>query len=244
MGGAKNVAEGVVASWKAKKRNLLFVLIFCVVSAVLILAPLRFKRLFHEWPRDLKKNMAYFACLGTGFMLIEMGMIQKLRLLVGHPGYTLACVLASIVLFAGLGSLASGWLFRTGALTLRRAAFLSMLITIACIIIFDTLSPILLAFPRELKLILAFLVPAAPAFFMGQLYPQGLALLTKFDREIPLLMAVNALTGTIAAGIGVTLAQLTGYNIMIFIGTAFYLVAGLLSGGSEVEREAVPAAKT
>jgi hypothetical protein len=65
---------------------------------------------------------------------------------------------------------------------------------------------------------------------MGQLFPQGLALLPRFDGEVPLQMAVNAVTGTIASGVAVTLAQFVGYNAMIFVGTAFYLLAGFLAG--------------
>jgi hypothetical protein len=244
IGGSRTVAEGVVRSWEAKRRNLIVVLMFSVASAVLILAPLRVKRLAHQWSAHLVRNTAYFASLGAGFMFVEMATIQKFRLMVGHPGYTLATVLASIVLFAGLGSLASRYLFRRGTLTLRSAALLTILTTIVgTIVLFDVLSPTLLALPRGQKMMLAFLLPALPAFFMGQLYPQGLAILPGFEGEIPLYMAVNAVTGTIAAGLGVTLAQVTGYNALIVVGCAFYLAAGLLATARVPVREVDAAAR-
>jgi hypothetical protein len=163
-------------------------------------------------------------------MLIEMGLIQKLRLLVGHPGYTLAVVLASIVLFAGIGSFASGRLFSSGVLTLGRGAVLTAAATVACILVFDALAPAILALPQVVKMLLAFLLPAVPAFFMGQLFPQGLARLPGFDGEVSLQMAVNAVAGTIASGLAVSLAQLVGYNAMILCGVALYLIAGVAAG--------------
>ena len=49
----------------------------------------------------------YFIGIGLGFMLAEMGMMQQLSIFLGQPIYSLAVVLAGLILFAGLGSLAS-----------------------------------------------------------------------------------------------------------------------------------------
>ncbi|MEE9254219.1 MAG: SAM-dependent methyltransferase, partial [Pseudomonadales bacterium] len=49
----------------------------------------------------------YFAAIGFGFMFVEIGFIQKFVLLLGHPLYSTPLVLASFLLFAGIGSRAS-----------------------------------------------------------------------------------------------------------------------------------------
>ena len=51
--------------------------------------------------------LTYFICLGFGFMMIEIPLLQRLVLFLGHPAYSLAVGLFSLLLFCGLGSLAS-----------------------------------------------------------------------------------------------------------------------------------------
>lgn len=50
-------------------------------------------------------TLGYFLCIGVGFMLIEIALIQKLALFLGHPAYSLTVTLFSILVFSGLGSL-------------------------------------------------------------------------------------------------------------------------------------------
>ena len=49
----------------------------------------------------------YFALIGLGFMFIEIGIIQRVSLFLGHPVYGLAIGLFSIILSTGIGSLIS-----------------------------------------------------------------------------------------------------------------------------------------
>ena len=53
------------------------------------------------------RPLAYFACLGAGFMLIEVALLQRFVLLLGHPVYSLTVTLFSLLLGTGIGSLLS-----------------------------------------------------------------------------------------------------------------------------------------
>src|SRR6185295_5523774 len=53
--------------------------------------------------------LGYFLCLGLGFILVEVGFMQKFVLFLGHPLYALAVVLASLLAASGTGSALSGW---------------------------------------------------------------------------------------------------------------------------------------
>ena len=55
------------------------------------------------WPRWL----AYFGMLGAGFMLIEVALLQRFVLLLGHPVYSLTVTLFSVLLGTGIGSIVS-----------------------------------------------------------------------------------------------------------------------------------------
>ena len=52
--------------------------------------------------------MGYFLLIGVGFMLLEIGFLQKLILYLAHPIYSAAVVIASFLVFGGLGSYLSG----------------------------------------------------------------------------------------------------------------------------------------
>ena len=97
-------------SWESKKTNIGVLLLFIVFVAagflilLFILAPL------YKYSRQQLKgrqaviSVSYFICLGIGFILIEMTLVQKFILFLGHPVYALSLVLFSMLLFSGLGS--------------------------------------------------------------------------------------------------------------------------------------------
>ena len=68
------------------------------------------------------RSLAYFACLGGAFMLIEVALLQRFVLLLGHPVYSLTVTLFSLLLGTGLGSVLSR---RIGDTHVRRAAIVA-----------------------------------------------------------------------------------------------------------------------
>ncbi len=216
--------------WNQRHRHVMIVLGLTVGSILMILAPLWYSYVRHRRARvpGTVNHLVFFAGLGAAFMFIEMGLIQKLQLLVGHPGHTIAIVLASLILFTGIGSAVSGRLFASGLLTFRRAGLLVAAASLLTVAVVEFVMPELVGMRRFFKLAFAFAIPAFPAFFMGQLFPQGLAAMTRNEELIPLSMGVNAMTGTIASGLGVVLAQVAGYRFVLFLGCAIYLLVALI----------------
>lgn len=51
------------------------------------------------------RRLAYYACLGMGFMLVEIPIIQKFILPFGRPTLTFSVILFSLLLCTSLGSL-------------------------------------------------------------------------------------------------------------------------------------------
>ncbi len=49
-------------------------------------------------------SVAYFACLGVGFIMVELCLLQNLTLLLGHPIFTLSILLFTLLAAGGLGS--------------------------------------------------------------------------------------------------------------------------------------------
>lgn len=79
---------------------------FLMVGSV-ILYPLR-SSLRHGTPRLICAGTIWFLLIGIGFMFLEMAMMQKMSLYLGHPAFGLGVVLFSLILATGIGSLISG----------------------------------------------------------------------------------------------------------------------------------------
>src|SRR5438046_5393229 len=73
--------------------------------------------------------LLYFGALGAGFMLIEVSVLQRFVLLLGHPVYSLTVTLFSLLLGTGIGA---AWSRRLGGETLTRSTAI-MLVAIALI---------------------------------------------------------------------------------------------------------------
>jgi hypothetical protein len=54
--------------------------------------------------KDAAPMLVYFCCIGIGFMLVEISQIQRLSVFLGHPIYSLAAVLFTLLTASALGS--------------------------------------------------------------------------------------------------------------------------------------------
>ena len=59
---------------------------------------------FEEGPGGWFGWLAYFGALGAAFMLIEVSVLQRFVLLLGHPVYSLTVTLFSLLLGSGVGA--------------------------------------------------------------------------------------------------------------------------------------------
>ena len=106
--------------WIARRAQFLTLFAIMIAAIVLVVTPLLLK----PGPARTRRNgihLQYFMCLGVGFMLIETGLVMKFSLLLGNPGYSIAVVLAALIMSTGLGSLISEKSFATGTMNYSRA---------------------------------------------------------------------------------------------------------------------------
>jgi hypothetical protein len=214
------------ATWNITLIFLYFIVFLSCVSFILIMGPL----FVNSGPALSRQNITelfYFLALGAGFILIEIGLVRKLGLILGHPAYSISIVLASLIFSTGVGSLISDRLFGAKLLTAKRTAFLIVTYTILSAFFYDTLKDQIIVLPIVLKgaLVVVSLFPLG--FLMGQLFPQGLVRVGARDnRLVPWAWAINGTASTISVGIGYLLSFPLGFNILLYIGAAFY--AGII----------------
>ncbi len=200
-----------------------------VISILLIIIPLLFfkKEMFSVG--DKFKTLIYFACLGVGFMFIEIVMIQKFILFLSHPIYSVSVVITSLLLFSGIGSWFSDKIF----ITSRHKHKIIIGSLIAITLIYHFMLPVvfesLIHFPLYMKYLVSILLIAPQAFFMGMPFPLGLTKLSKnFATLIPWAWGINGCLSVISTVAVPLIAMWSGFNVVILIATFSYAVAAIV----------------
>jgi hypothetical protein len=175
---------------------------------------------------SVARTLGYFTCLGLGFMGIELGLIQKFTLFLGHPVYSLVVLLASILLFSGIGSFTARKL-SPGQGVARTAALVGVLVLYALCV--RPLTIALIGFPFAIKCLIAVGLSGVPAFFMGMLFPLGVASIRESAPAlVPWAWAVNCGFSVLGSVVSLFASMGWGYARAWYGFTACYLVAAVL----------------
>ena len=184
----------------------------------------------------------YFTGIGLGFMLAEMGMMQQLSIFLGQPIYSLVVVLAGLILFAGLGSLASDRVNISSNMSSRAPALLSALVLLAYSLV--VLPAIHGATGGVLwQRIAVSLVLVAPCgFIMGFCFPVGMRWATQLGQEgnLPWMWALNGAASVLASFIAILISTETSIRACLLTGAACYALGGILLSGKASSVTAKP----
>jgi predicted membrane-bound spermidine synthase len=185
--------------------------------------------------------LLYFACLGAGFIVVEVVLIQKCVLFLGHPAYALTVVLFAILLFSGIGSLLSGRLSDRGLAGRLRWVLLSVVALVVLSVL--TLSPVFyslvhLTAPWRVLITVGALAPLGLA--LGMPMPTGIRLLhARAPELIPWAWGVNGAASVLGSVGAVALAMVVGFDLALLIGAGMYLTGiGFVSWATGVTSEA------
>jgi spermidine synthase len=179
--------------------------------------------------------LAYFGLLGAGFMLVEVALLQRFVLLLGHPVYSLTVTLFSLLLGTGAGSFLSRRIGEPHVRTRLVAALLGVtLLGLASII---ALPPIIRAaigapLPARIALAVALMFPAG--LLMGVPLPAGVRLLARRHAELlPWAWAMNGAFSVLGATLAVFIAMNWGFSVTLLVGGLVYAgAAGLAARAS------------
>jgi spermidine synthase len=224
---------------------LIILLAQSVISAlILIIWPLiRFHREGLRVPHRVN-YLVYFMGLGLAFMLIELSLLQKLSLLLGHPTYSIAVGLTSLLIFSGVGSFLSG-VVRLPIKTLVLGAAIAIA---AIIVVYVPALPLIttatLAMSPPARVIIAAAILAPLALFMGMLFPAGIRFIARDNsRFVPWAWGVNGVSSVIGSVVCIFLSMSYGFTPVMLLGVCIYLVAAMSLVMARISSEATtPAA--
>jgi len=173
-----------------------------------------------SWPLLLM-----FACLGFGFMAIEIAVLLKLQLYLGKPIYGLSVGLFSFLFFSGLGAhFTNRFHYETVARSLYKATGVLMA---AGLLIYSFGSDLYLNtihLPIQARMVIAAASIFPMAFVMGIFFPVGIKLVSEKNRDlIPWVWAINGCFSVIGIFGTRIVALFLGFGQSILMGLLLYL---------------------
>ena len=202
---------------------ILFLVSLALVIATIIV-PLR------PAVRDVGRKLSlggslYFFLIGFGFMLVEIALLQRTSVFLGHPVYSLSVLLLTLILSTGVGS------FLSDKLPLDRSDrfVLWSLLTVGSILAlplwFAHLFPRFDAAALPVKILLCIAVIAPTGMLMGFAFPNGMRLITQVDaRPAPWFWGVNGAAGVLASIFAVCCNIAFGISATLRAGAFLYLL--------------------
>ncbi len=199
-----------------------------ILALAMILVPLwLFKR------RGLKVKgtaglIGFFSCLGLGFMFLEISLMQRFVLFVGHPTYAITTTMFALLVFAGIGSMLAGKLPGDPR---KKLLVICGAIAVLSLVYMVGLGPwfqALLGLSLTTRIIIAVATIAPLGLLLGMPFPTGLKVVGEEQaRFVPWAWGINGAAGVTASVLSVMLAMATGFTFVLSMAALIYLVGGV-----------------
>jgi hypothetical protein len=175
--------------------------------------------------RGIQRFLWYFIFLGAGYILIQVALVQKFVLFLGHPTYALTVIIFSMLVSSGLGSYFSGGIARSDARLKAVLAAIALLVAALAV----SVSPVLAAgvgLPIAVKFAISVLLIAPAGFLMGVPFPSGLRRLEAMHKpSVRWAWSLNAAASVLGSVAAIVLAIYLGLRETLLTGGGMYLCA-------------------
>ena len=171
--------------------------------------------------------LAYFAALGAGFMLLEVALLQRFVLLLGHPVYSLTVTLFSLLMGTGIGALIS----RRVAPARVKTVTLRALIAICALALVSTvaLPPLInlaIPWPLPMRILAAVAILLPTGILLGVPLPGGMRLVAAQQPDlIPWGWGMNGAFSVVGATLAVFVAMNWGFSLTLSMAALVYAAA-------------------
>ena len=175
--------------------------------------------------RPYAASIVYFACLGAGFIAVELALLQYFTLLLGHPIFTLSILLFTILAAGGIGS---GLSARVPMWT-------------ACLVVAGLSGAMAFGLPRFIPAFLPLELSARVAVAVACIVPLGLVMGMPFPQGLrrtgqgslpppPFYWGLNGVMSVIGSVGTIVIALVFGFQTAMLAGSACYVMAAVASG--------------
>ena len=169
----------------------------------------------------------FFAATGLGYLAIEMALIQRFGLLLGHPSYALSVVLASILFSTGVGSFLSGTI---GPL-LQQRRYVTLLLAVVILAEYLFVFPRLggwVQLPFAVRAALAVMLVAPLGVLLGTYMPNAVEQLKGGGSAdyVPWAWGINGIFSVLAPVLSIAFSMTWGIDALFLFAIPIYCVAG------------------
>jgi hypothetical protein len=198
-----------------------------LISIVAVLLFLVLPLLLHKEVGDRQMKIGallYFVAIGLGYILVEISLIQRFVLFLGHPTYALTVVVFLLLLSSGAGSFAA----RRPRVGLTIVAIIGLVLLDVLLLPWLLSAGVGLAFAVKLMISATILVPLG--FLMGMPFPTGLKLLARTGNgTVEWAWAMNAAASVLGSVAAMVIAIHFGLTATLSCAAFAYAMAGMWS---------------
>jgi hypothetical protein len=221
-----NPGDPVGFNLKAVKILGILLIIVLVLTVLFIILPLALT----TQKGSLKGSLpffAFFASIGFGFILVEISMLQKLIVFLGHPTYSLTVVLFSLLVSSGIGSFYTSRIRaeeRPGTALVHFSVLIVLLVVAGLVIV-----PLLNGFQAastQARVLVSVMLLAPLGFFMGMAFPLGMRMAASgHERLTPWFWGINGSTSVCGSVLAMVIALELGISMSFWAGVVCYCAA-------------------
>ena len=179
--------------------------------------------------KGVRTFLLYFLLIGAGYILVEVALIQRFVLFLGHPTYALTVVIFSMLVSSGVGSYWSRRMIGGDRVRWMKAlGLIALLVAALALVVSFTLSAAV-GLPLWLKVVITVLLIAPAGFVMGMAFPTGLDQLERWHKpSVRWAWSINAASSVLGSVGALVSAIYTGLFQTMLLGGLFYAGALLV----------------
>jgi len=199
-----------------------------IISALAVLAFLILPLALHRRQVNSRKAgltaLLYFIAVGFGYILVEISLIQRFVLFLGHPTYALTVVVFLLLLSSGAGSVTTRDRITTAGKVVLLLGAIAALITLN-VLLLPWLLAAAVGLPFAMKLLISALVLFPLGFLMGMPFPTGLRLV----QAVEWAWALNAAASVLGSVMAMIIAIQFGLSLTLLSAAVAYTLAAVCS---------------
>lgn len=206
---------------------LLLLAVSGLAALVCVVLPLRLLTKRGEVVSHRVRHGVYFAGLGLAYMAVEVALLQRFGVFLGHPNHALSVVLAGLLLASGLGAHFLAPRVRRPEGVRLLAYGLAGVVLVEHLLILPLL-PQLIAWPMSARVTIVALCLLPLGLCMGAFFPAGLQRL-KNDAPafVPWAWGLNGVFSVVAPVLSVGVSMTWGISALLLGSLLVYLGAAL-----------------
>ena len=199
-----------------------------VLATSLIVVPVLFgwRKGFSATPGKFG-TVVYFACLGMGYIMVEVGLISRFNLALTNPTISASVLIGGMLVFSGLGSLVADRISDRARQILPMILAAIVAILLVGGLALDSLLDAIGTYPYLVRLLCCFALTAPPAFLMGFPMATGMTWIARLGKGHMFVWAwgINGCFSVVGAAAVPLISTNFGLAAVIELSAAAYLLA-------------------